>query len=158
MKKVIAIITAFYLASVIFLPKERLFFLAQNYLKKENIYINTTPSEDISLNLKESEIFINGIKTASIKESKIYLFFLFNKAILKDIKTIKYKISSITLTNSIISPFEIDIKGEAKSFSLNGKIDLKTRTIKVYFLNLKDNFLKRVLKKDAKGYYYYERF
>jgi len=159
--KFLAIIITFFIGIIIFMPKENLFFTLQKELKKDNIYINTNVSSNIQhLNLKNSTIFINNIDIATIKQTNILPFIIYNKIDIDNLKINfnNLNISKLHLTYSIINPLHISINGISDFANIQGDIDLTTRKIKIYFLNLTNNSIKDFLRKDQKGYYYAETF
>lgn len=160
MKKFFIAFLAFYLGIIVFMPKKELFYTAQKYLSSQNIYINAkVESNIISLILKDAKVYINGINLINFQKSDIYMFILYNRIEIKKI-TINFnnlKINKLTLTYDITNPIKIKINGKSNFGNINGIVDLKNKAIKIYILNAKD-FIKRYLRKDKKGYFYYEKY
>jgi hypothetical protein len=161
MKKLLIIIIGFLMGGILFIPKTNLFYLLQNQLKKENIYINSnTTSSIIKLSIHNAEIFINKINIAHFQKTELFFYILYNKIIISNLQlnVSNYLIKNANITYSILSPLNIYINGNANFGKIDGNIRLDSREIKIYIFNLKDHTLKRVLKKDKKGYYYYAKF
>lgn len=159
--KFLTIILSFFIGLIIFMPKENLFFTLQKELKKENIFINTkTSSNLIDLKLDNSKIFVNKINIANIESIKITPLLFFNKIDLKNIKIDfnHLNIDNLNLTYSVLTPFNVDIKGSSNFATIKGFIDLKNRNMKIYLLNLTNKTIKSFLKKDKKGYFYAQKF
>lgn len=159
--KFLTIILSFFIGLIIFMPKENLFFTLQKELKKENIFINTKASSNlIDLKLDNSKIFVNKINIANIESIKITPLLFFNKIDLKNIKIDfnHLNIDNLNLTYSILTPFNVDIKGSSNFATIKGFIDLKNRNMKIYLLNLTNKTIKSFLKKDKKGYFYAQKF
>ncbi len=159
--KFLTIILSFFIGLIIFMPKENLFFTLQKELKKENIFINTKASSNlIDLKLDNSKIFVNKINIANIESIKITPLLFFNKIDLKNIKIDfnHLNVDNLNLTYSILTPFNVDIKGSSNFATIKGFIDLKNRNMKIYLLNLTNKTIKSFLKKDKKGYFYAQKF
>jgi len=151
----------FYIGFIIFMPKHYLVFTLQNYLKKENIYINGKYKENLfTEEIKQANIFINGISPIEFKEAKVFPFIFYNKVSINNILIHfqNLKINHLNTIYSIITPFKILIKGDTNFGRIDGFIDLKKKILKVYILNLTNSNLKTFLRRDKKGYFYYEKF
>jgi len=151
----------FYIGFIIFIPKNELIFTIEKYLKKENIYINAKYKESLfSEEIKNAKIFINSINLIEFKKAKILPLLFYNKININNI-SINFKnlkINNLNITYFIINPFKILIKGNSNFGKINGFIDLKKRILKVYIINLTNSNLKTFLRRDKKGYFYYEKF
>ncbi len=160
MKKFFIFLIGIYIGFIIFMPKENLFFTLQNYLKNQNIYINTkTTSNPFSLSLKNFTIFINGIDIARGEKISIFPFIFYNKIEAKNINVNvqNIKINNLFATYSIINPIKIIITGNSNFGKIDGNIDVIKKTIKIYVKNPSEE-IKEFLRKDNKGYFIYEKF
>jgi hypothetical protein len=160
MKKIFLFLAGFVMGLIIFMPKDNLYYTFQDYLKKEKIYINSDIKSGISLDLKNGVVYYNGMDILNFKDINIFPFIFYNEIKAKNINLNmgNYKINSIKIIYSIFYPVKIFVKGKSNFGQLNGNINLIKREIKVYILNLTDNSLKRFLRKDKKGYFYYAKF
>jgi len=161
MKKIFIFLIGLIIGLTVFMPKKSLYFTLQHFLQKEKIYINSEINSNIiSLNLKNGTIFYKGIDAIKFKDIVIYPFLLFNniKANNINIDFENLNINNLDLAYSIINPLKIYIKGDSNFGKIDGVVDLVNRKIKVYILNLNNSTLKAILKKDKKGYFYYESF
>jgi len=161
MKKFFIFLIGLIIGLTVFMPKKSLYFTLQHFLQKEKIYINSEINSNIiSLNLKNGTIFYKGIDAIKFKDIVIYPFLLFNniKANNINIDFENLNINNLDLAYSIINPLKIYIKGDSNFGKIDGVVDLVNRKIKVYILNLNNSTLKAILKKDKKGYFYYESF
>jgi hypothetical protein len=113
-----------------------------------------------SLTLKDSKVFVNKINFFNIQKTTILPLIVYNKIEMNNIKIDfkNLKINNINIIYSIINPMKITIKGSANFANIQGSIDLKTKKLKVYLLNLTNNSIKSFLKKDKKGYFYVQTF
>ena len=161
MKKTFIFLVGLIIGFIVFMPKKNLYFTFQHFLQKEKIYINSEINSNlISLNLKNGTIFYKGIDAVKFKDIFIYPFLFFNNLNATNIKIDfgNLNINNLDFTYSIINPLKVYIKGDSNFGKIDGIIDLVNRKIKVYILNLNNSTLKAILKKDKKGYFYYELF
>ena len=160
MKKFFIFLIGFFLGVLIFMPKDNLYYTAQKFLSKENIYINSGIKNGIFLDLYNGKIYKNGIDFAEFKDIKIIPYFLFNQIRAKNININfqNLKINHLKITYSIINPIKIYISAKANFGIITGEVNLFKRFIKIYILNLTNNNIKSFLQKDKKGYFYYAKF
>jgi hypothetical protein len=161
MKKLFIILSGFFVGVIFFIPKQNLFYLLQKELQKNNIYINTSiNSNPIKLSLKNSDIFVNGINIAKFKNANIYLYLFYNKITISQIKIDigDYLIKKLNIIHSILDPTHIKIDAIANFGQIEGDVNILNRELKIYITHLKSYTIKKFLKKDKKGYYYYAKF
>jgi len=143
------------------MPKEQIFYKLQHILAENQIYITAkTDSNPISLTLKNANVYYHGIKGVEFKKAVILPFILYNRVTVKEIKLPigEYRIKKALITYSVADPFNVHIEAEADFAKITGIANLKKRYVKIYLLNLKSRDLRRFLRKDKKGYYYYEKY
>ena len=156
MKKFFLALFGFYIGIIVFMPKESLFYKVLETADKKGInVISKTYQTPIFLEIKNAKIFYLKMPSAQIQKIKIYPFLVYNRIDAKNI-TLKigdYKIKNL---NIIYIPFlNAKIKGEASFGTFEGYANFKE--IKIYIKNPKRD-IKGFLRKDNKGYFYYERF
>ena len=160
MKNFFIFLAGLLIGIIFFMPKDNIYYTAQKYLAKENIYINSSVKNGFSLELTNGKVYQNGIDFASFKDIRILPFLFFNKIEAKNI-AINFQnlnISNLNITYSIINPIKIYITGSSNFGKIKGKVNLIKKEIKIYILNLTNNNLKNFLRKDKKGYFYYAKF
>ena len=158
MKKFLLFLLGIYIGLVVFMPKDNLYYTFQKYLKKENIYINSSISQDlIKLSLKNAKVYSNNINIADFENINIYPLILFNLISVKNLKLEigNYKISNLNIYFTPFYPIGL-IKGDSSFGKVDGEINLMKRYIKVYIQ--KPSTISSFLKKDKKGYFYYAKF
>jgi len=160
MKKFIFFLVGLFLGFIVFMPKDNLYFTLQKYLSKKNIYINSKIDSSMSLNLKKGVVYYNGMDIMMFEKVIISPFVFFNKIEADNvkIKIQNLEIKKIDIVYSIINPMKIYINGNSNFGKIKGNINLLKKHIKIYILNLSNNILKSILKKDKKGYFYYATF
>jgi len=159
MKKFILFLVGLIIGFIIFIPKTNLFFSGQKYLSNYNIFINFKHlnSSLFTLNLDKVKIYYHGIDGINIDSIKFLPLLFINKITLQDVNILNNK-ANINLNYNIFTPFKINIDGLSNFGIIKGDINLKTKHLKVYILNLKNNKLKSFLKKDKQGYFYEQSF
>ena len=160
MKKFLIFLAGLLLGIIFFMPKDNLYYTAQKFLAKENIYINSSVKSGINLDLTNGKVYQNGIEFMDFQEIKVTPFLVFNKIKANNIK-INFQnlnINNINITYSIINPLKVYISGTSNFGKIKGNINLIKKEVKVYILNLTNNNLKSFLRKDKKGYFYYAKF
>jgi len=158
MRSILVFFIGLYLGLLVFMPKESLFFTLQKVLSQKNIYINSDIKNSlISLLLKKSVVYYKGMDIAKIKNIKIFPYLLYNFIEVDGVKINfgNYKINNLNFVYSVINPVKLKIYGDSRFGKLEGEANLRKKELKVYVLDLKDSKLKRFLKKDKKGYFYY---
>jgi hypothetical protein len=158
--KIIAAVLGFVIGIVFFLPKENLFFELQKKLAEQNIYINTDIKETpVYLDLKNGTVYVSQMDIVRFKSCRIEPFVLWNKIGCSDINIAdQYKINRISLNYSLLHPLSVIVKGAGNFGKINGKIDIIGKSGKIYITGLTNPLIKKFLKKDKKGYYYYVKF
>ena len=168
-KNILITIIIFWFALLFFMPKQELYFTLEKELAKQDIEINEQKIEEglFSLNLINSEVYIKGIKIASIEKINIFtLLFTTNihikSLVLEDsLKSFApEKIDMANLSHSILSVFNITIDGEGSFGLLSGNVNLKENTLRIDFRETTKELdsIKSNLKKDDKGLYYETSF
>jgi len=161
MKKFLILFLGFLTGLMIFFPKKNIYYFAQQQLAKEHVYIVSEIKEDLfSLQLNNGKVFYNRMEIADFKNGVIKIFLLYNSVDIKNLqlKLGNYKFYEVKLTHSVVSPFEIKLTAKGNIANARGVIDLKNRYVKIYVFDIKNRSIKRFLKKDKKGYYYYAKY
>jgi len=161
MKKFFIVLTGFLIGAIFFLPKQNIYYFVQQKLAENKIHIiSEINSNPLKLSLSNGKIYYKNMEIATFKNADVYLFLVYNKAEIKDIKLKlgSYFVSFATLTYTVVSPFEIIIKAKGNFADMSGTVNLKEKYVKLYFNNIKNPSIKRMLKKDKKGYYYYAKY
>jgi hypothetical protein len=60
--------------------------------------------------------------------------------------------------STILNPTNIIVKGKSNFGVIDGEINIPKRSGKIYIRNITNSEIKKFLKKDKKGYYYYAKF
>lgn len=174
MKKVALVllnIFVFMLFMFYLLPKENLYYLLEQNLKKESVVLSNEKFYDRGLQLEVSDatLFYKGIESADIGKIRFDFFLLYNVVVLKEIKLstiaeafMPINVKRIELKYTIFNPFRISGKaigefGEADIFLhlLEKKIKVILSPSEIMLKKYK-NSLKQ-FKKSEDGEYIYEQ-
>ncbi len=167
--KIFIYILIFFISLFVFLPKEKIYNLAEKKLILQNIIISNEVRKEktFSLDLNDIEIYYNEINTAIIKEAKINTYLFLSSIEITDIRVsnsfrniLPNKIRNLELKHSILDFKKINIfsKGdfgefEAEFLIFENKIigELKpSYVMRTKYKNLLKQFKLR------EGRYYYE--
>ncbi len=152
--KYIAYTLFFILALIYFTPKIAFFYLLEDKLNPYGIVISDEKLQDsgLYLDVKDSVVFVKGIESAKISETKIKIFGLYNSVNLTNIKLsptisslVPTNITKVYITYSIFNPLNINIYANGEF----GKLDASFNLINFNLhLNLEASSL---MKKDFKS-------
>jgi len=167
-KKILLILVAAWVAFILFMPKQNLYFKLEERLDKEDIHINETHIKEGLFNLKidDASIYIKGINLIQIKNLTFFSLLFYSQVQLEEIQVdqslssmLPHKIKNILLTYTVVSPQHLSLSGEGTFGSFKGEINLVKHTIHLDFteLNSAETF-KRYLKKGEEGWYYETTF
>jgi hypothetical protein len=156
MKKLLIFIIGFLIGTIVFMPKQELFFKVLEILHNKNIdIISKTEENPLFLKISDAKVYYLNLHSATIKEITVYPYILFNKIEAKNIKINlgDFKIKSLNIT--YIPFLNAKLTGKSNFGEFEGEANLNE--IKIYIKN-PSNKIKTFLKKDKKGYFYYEHF
>ena len=161
----------FFVSLEFFTPKVQLFYLLEKEIQKFDVIVDEQSVEDrgFSLKLNKFDIYVKGIKSASIEELKLTPFLLYNSIEIKNIHLddtmksfIPLDIKSVDIQYSIFNPLNITLKAQGDFGEASANLNILE---KKFFASLKaSNIMKtrfsqtlRVLKKSKEGGYTYEK-
>jgi hypothetical protein len=136
--KFIFILAIFLGSLLVFLPKENLYYLALDMLKKEKVVVLNSNIEDkyYKFILSNTNIFYQKINIAKIKHLNIQTYLLSSKIeisniVLDDIakQFLPSKIKFVQISHSILKPLEIYIKANSIQAKAYGSINLQNRKV-----------------------------
>jgi hypothetical protein len=168
-KNIFMLIIVFWFALLVFMPKQELYFTLEKELLKHDIEINEQNVEEglFSLNLIKPEIYVKGIKIATVEKINVFtLIFISNinlKSLILDDSLKSFAPKQIDIANisySMFSPFKVNIEAKGTFGLLDGNVNLKERKLHIDFSETTKELdsIKSNLKKDEKGLYYETSF
>lgn len=138
----------FLFLSILFFPKENIYYLAeQNLVKYKVVLNNETLNESFGvLKIEDIDVIYNGANVAKIKDITTFFTFFYNKLTLKDAEIFKslkniipLHIDKITAKYTIFYPTKIWFKGSGEFGNIEGNYNIYNKNIYLV-LNIKDDF------------------
>ncbi len=167
-KKSVLVLLVTWLAIVILMPKQELYYKLEEALDSYEIRLNEEKKNEglFSLSLKGVTVYVKGINVATIDEVNLFTLLFYNSVELRSLlvddslKTmIPQETTSAVLKHSILSPLDVSVAASGSFGSLMGNIDLNERTVHLDFNESKNiQMLKPSLKKSEKGWVYETSF
>lgn len=120
------------------MPKVELYFTGERFLKEQKVIISDENYSDklIYLELKDGDIYFEGIKFLNFENIKVAPLLLFNSITLRNAKVnedfIRFfpkNIEKISIYQSIINPIKIYLSGSGDFGVASGEIDLIEKKI-----------------------------
>ena len=140
-------------------PKQELYFLLEKELKKNDIIISNERFVDrwYGLEIYDADIYVKGIKMATVESLKLYIFFLYDKLTITNTKTEvdPKSIDSITAVFNVIKPYKIAIKSNGSFGLVEGGVYFMDKKLILRVIERKDmKIFEKFLSKDDRGEYY----
>ncbi len=167
-KKSVLVLLVTWLAIVILMPKQELYYKLEEALDSYEITLNEEKKNEglFSLSLKGVTVYVKGINVATIDEINLFTLLFYSSVELRSLllddslKTmIPQETTSAVLKHSILSPLDVSVAASGSFGSLMGNIDLNERTVHLDFNESKNiQMLKPSLKKSEKGWVYETSF
>ena len=145
----------------LFAPKQELYYLLEQKLKEKNIIISNETVTDtwFGLNIKNADIYAKGVKMANIADAQLNIFFFYNTLNIENIKieVSPQVVNELKVKYSVVDPLHISIAGLGSFGTASGAVALKESLVHIDFPVAKDiDMIKKFLKKDKAGGWYYE--
>lgn len=174
MKKIALVllsISVFMLFLLYLLPKENLYYLLEQNLKKESVIFSNEKLHDrgLQLEVRDATLFYKGIESADIGKIGFNFFLLYNAVVFKEIKVatiaesfMPLNVKSIELKYTVFDPVRIRGKAEGEFGEADIFLHLLEKKIRVILLpsaimlQKYKNSLKK-FKKSENGEYVYEQ-
>jgi len=167
-KKSVLVLLVTWLAIVILMPKQEIYYKLEEALDSYEIRLNEEKKSEglFSLNLKGVTVYVKGINVATIDEVNFFTLLFYSSVELRSLlvddslKTmIPQETTSAVLEHSILSPLDVSVMASGSFGALTGNIDLNERTVHLDFNESKNiQMLKPSLKKSEKGWVYETSF
>ncbi len=167
-KKGVLVLLVTWLAIVILMPKQEIYYKLEEVLNGYEIRLNEEKKSEglFSLNLKGVTVYVKGINVATINEVNLFTLLFYSSVELRSLlvddslKTmIPQETTSAVLRHSILSPLDVSVGAHGSFGALTGNIDLNERTVHLDFNESKNiQMLKPSLKKSEKGWVYETSF
>jgi hypothetical protein len=163
-KKTAGFLLVLWMALIVFMPKEELYFSLEKVLAKQGIEINEAQISEgwFTLKLHELTVYAKGIKMANIQDVECFTLLFYTHIMVNGVtvdKALKSmlptKIETLQLTHSVLSPLQVQIEGKGSFGVATGTIDLTARKIHIEFeKSAKLGTFRSQLKHGKEGWYY----
>ena len=156
---------------VYFLPKESLYYYAEQELQKQQVVFSDEEivAKTLSLELQDAKLFYQSIETAKIATMDIKLLVFYNLISLHDIvissvasSFIPLKIESVQIKQTILNPLNVLIEAKGEFGEVRGVLHILDRNISIILepssiMKQSYNSTLREFHKNEKGEYQYDQ-
>ncbi len=167
LKKVVWIFIFLYLV-IAFLPKENLFYLAEEHLSKQNIILNNEKLRDYFgfFKIEQADVYYDGLNVGNISKTSVFLGLIYNQISINDANFndslrnfLPQEVKNITIRGSILFPVRLLISGNGDFGDISGYVDLYNKKLRLSLKPQKDFVGKypaiaKQFKKDKDEYIY----
>lgn len=163
-KNIVIMLIIGWLALLLFMPKQELYYKLENELETQEVKINEGSIEEgfFSLSIKEADVYVKGIKIATADKIDIFSLLFYTKIevdaleIDNSLKTMTpTSIESIVATHAVWNPLNINIEADGSFGSAVGSMDVADTYIRLDFNTSQANApFKNKLNQDEEGWYY----
>ncbi len=167
-KKIVIALAVIWLAVLIFMPKQELYYMLEKELEKKDIKINEKSIDEglFSLTINEADVYAKGIKLASVEKLNFFSLLFYTKVEFKNLvlddslkSMAPTQTDAATISHAIWNPLYIGIDAQGSFGELKGAVSLDDKTLRLDFNESKGiEMLKPKLKNDEKGWYYETSF
>jgi len=167
-KKTVIILVAFWLAVIMMMPKEELYYLLERELEKKDIKISSEKISEgwFTLSIKEPSVYVKGIKVATIEEIDIFSLLFYTRASLKGLlldssleRFAPKEIDKAATVYSVINPLNVALSGSGIFGEAEGSVNLTEHQLRLKFSENKNlGMLSSKLKKEGEGWIYETSF
>ena len=167
-KKILIMIGLVWLALLVFMPKQELYYKLEEILEKQSIVINEKQKDEglFSLTLHQVDVYVKGIKLATIEKVDFFTLLFYSSVTCEDVilddslkMMVPTQITTVKATHNILFPLNINLNAQGPFGNAEGSVDLSNRSVRLDFNESKGiEMLKPSLKQDEKGWYYETSF
>ncbi|MBU1927971.1 hypothetical protein KKG77_03115 [bacterium] len=135
-----AYLAFFVVALIFFAPKLGMYYFLENELKAYDVIISgeTLKDEGVSLNIKDGQIFVKSIESASIEECDVTLLLFYNAINATEITLsqsaksfVPLKVQELKLSYTLFNPLHIKAYAVGEFGSAQAQVNILDRTIHV---------------------------
>ncbi|RLA71097.1 MAG: hypothetical protein DRG09_01250 [Epsilonproteobacteria bacterium] len=167
-KYILTLCMVIWLALVILMPKEELYYKLEETLHSQEIALNEEVIDEglFGLSLKNVSVYVKGINVANIEEVNLFTILFYSYIEVKGLRIddslktmVPQETQKAVLEHSVMAPFSVSVEAEGSFGTMDGKIDLNERKVHLDFNESKNiAMLKPQLKKNEKGWVYETSF
>jgi len=163
-KRGLAVFLTIWIAILLFMPKQQIYFKLEEVLGKQGIKLNEERvSEDLfGLTLEGVHVYMKGVEVAKFKGARMTTLLFYTTVSVEDFEADKSLASvlpaDVTYAEALYAlwdPLNIRIEMEGSFGGARGVVSLSERTLHVDFNDTKGlDAIRGALKKGEKGWYY----
>jgi hypothetical protein len=164
----LAWVLLFVYLSVMMLPKEALFFKAEELLQPFKIYLNESGSSDrlLAFELQDTTLLYQDIEAAKIDRIRLVTLLFYNRlsvtpfTVKEDLAAfVPPGIEALSLTHHLFMPHRVALYAKGDFGEAEGFVDFYTRRVYLDItfdavVNRNHRALLQMVKKNEQGYYY----
>lgn len=166
--KTLAVMLTVWLALLAFMPKEEIYFRAEQALASQGVEINEGQMEEhlFGMTIKDATIYVQGINVATVKEASLFTLLFYTRVEADDIQAdaslahmLPASVVRLVLTHSLMHPETVYIEAEGSFGKAEGTLSLQTRKLHLDLVKTgKIETVRNLLKHGKQGWYYESTF
>ena len=167
-KKIGTVIAVLWLAIIVMMPKQEMYYLLEQELAKEDIKISSEKISEglFTLTVKDPSVYVKGIKVATIKEIHLFTLLFYTRGSLEGLlldssleRFAPREIDQAVVTYSVLNPVNVAIEANGVFGEADGKVNLIQKQVTMRFSQSQNlGMLRSQLKKDGEGWLYETSF
>ena len=167
-KKIATLIVVLWLAVIVMMPKQEIYYLLEQELEKNDIKISSEKISEgwFTLRIQEPSIYVKGIKVATVKEIELFTLLFYTRGSLEGLlldrsleRFAPREIDQAVVTHSVVNPLNMMIDARGLFGEAEGRVNVMERQIRMKFSQRKNlGMLSSKLKKDGEGWLYETSF
>ncbi|UFH59302.1 hypothetical protein [Sulfurovum mangrovi] len=167
-KKILTLIVVLWLALIVMMPKQEIYYLLEQELAKQDIKISSEKIREgwFTFTLKEPSIYVKGIKVATVEELEVFTLLFYTRGSLKGLlldrsleRFAPREVDQAVVTHSVVNPLNMMITASGIFGEADGSVNLMERQLRMRFSQSnKLGMLRSKLKKDGEGWLYETSF
>ena len=167
-KKIGTVLVVLWLAIIVMMPKQEMYYLLEQELAKEDIKISSEKISEglFTLTVKDPSVYVKGIKVATIKEIHLFTLLFYTRGSLEGLlldssleRFAPREIDQAVVTYSVLNPVNVAIEANGVFGEADGKVNLIQKQVTMRFSQSQNlGMLRSQLKKDGEGWLYETSF
>jgi len=166
--KTLGAIVLVWLALLAFMPKEEMYFRAEQALASQGIEINEGQMDEhlFGMTIKDATIYVQGINVATVKDISLFTLLFYTRVEADDVRAdaslahmLPASVAHLVITHTLMHPETVYIEAEGSFGKVEGTLSLQTRKLHLDLVKTgKIDTVQNLLKHGEKGWYYESTF
>ncbi len=167
-KKIFIVLFITWLALLVFMPKQEIYYALEKELAKNEIKINEKSIKEgfFSLTLKQVSVYVKGVKIATIEEVDFFTLLFYTKVEVNSLllddslkSMVPQQADKALFAHTFSAPLKVSLNAEGSFGVVEGGVDLKERSLHLDFIETKEiEMIRSKLNKGEKGWSYETSF